>query len=204
MSWENGEYRPKQKRSDEKKRRILDAALELFETRGFHDTTAKAIAARADVATGSFYRYFRDKKATFMAVCSRMEREIGGGIFRYGSRLRRQGRPEREVLAAMVGFAVASHRRHKEFHREVLAMRILDPDLSAWTWEREQRLLDILVDFLQARRSAYRVRDLDVAAELILCTIEEISHRTVLFGSPAGEQRLVRELQEMLTRYLFE
>jgi hypothetical protein len=85
----------------------------------------------------------------------------------------------------------------------VLAMRILDPDLAAWTSEREQRLLDTLAAFLRTRRSDYRVQDLDAAAELIFYTIEEISHRTVLFDSPAGEQRLVRELQEMLTRYLF-
>jgi AcrR family transcriptional regulator len=204
MSWEKGEYHPKQQRSEEKKRRILHAALELFGSEGFHDTTAKAIAARADVATGSFYRYFRDKKAAFIAVCARLEQELGGGIFRYGNELRREGRPERAVLASMVQFAVAGHRRHKAFHREVLAMRIQDPDLAAWAGEREQRILATLADFLRAKRSEYRVRDLDAAAELILCTIEEISHRAILFDSPAGEQRLVRELQEMLTRYLFE
>lgn len=203
MSWENGEYQPKQKRSDEKKRRILDAALELFGTQGFHNTTAKAIAARANVATGSFYRYFRDKKAAFLAVCSRVEQELGGKIFRYGNRLRNQGRSEQEVLAALVQFAIASHRRHKDFHKEVLAMQIRDPDLAAWTRERDQRLYESMVTFLRCRDSAYRVQDLDAAAELILCTIEEIAHRTVLFDSYTGGKRLIQALREMLTRYLF-
>lgn len=80
MSRARGKYQPKQKRTDEKKRRILDAALDLFGILGFHDTTAKAIAARAGVATGSLYRYFRDKKVAFLAVCGRMERELGGDI----------------------------------------------------------------------------------------------------------------------------
>jgi AcrR family transcriptional regulator len=30
MNWKNGEYQPKQQRADEKKRRLLDAGLELF------------------------------------------------------------------------------------------------------------------------------------------------------------------------------
>lgn len=203
MTWKNGEYHPRQQRSEEKKRRILHAALELFGSRGYHDTTAKAIAARAKVATGSFYRYFRDKKAAFLAVCTCLEEELGGGIFRYGNRLRRRGRPEHEVLTALVRFAIAGHRRHKAFHREVLAMSMRDPDLAAWARQRDQRLLAAFAAFLRARRCDYRVQDLETAAELLFYTIEEISHRTVLFEPATDGQRLVRALQDMLARYLF-
>ena len=41
---------------------MIDAALEVFSAEGYHFTTAKAIAARTGVATGSFYRYFRNKR----------------------------------------------------------------------------------------------------------------------------------------------
>ncbi len=204
MNWTDGEYHPRQKRSEEKKSRILDAALELFASQGFHGTTAKAIAARAGVATGSFYRYFRDKKTVFLAVCARMEQRLGGSIFHYGEQLRQEGRPEREILASLVHFAVTAHHRHRDFQREVLAMQIMDPDLAAWAREREQRLLDTLLAFLSAGRANYRVEDLPAAAELVLYSIEEISHRCALFDSPIGEERLVRELQDMLNRYLFD
>ena len=138
MTWKNGEYLPKQKRADEKKFRILDAALSLFGTKGFHGTTAKAIAAEAGVATGSFYRYFRDKKAVFMAVCMRMEAELGGKIFQFGRQMRAEGRSEPEVLTALVHFAVTGHQQNKAFHREVLAMQIMDPDVAAWNRAREK------------------------------------------------------------------
>lgn len=203
MNWKNGEYQPKQKRADEKKRRILDAALELFSVHGFHGTTAKAIASEAGVATGSFYRYFRDKKAAFMAVCLRMEEELGGRMFEFGRQMRQENHSEQEILASMIRFAVAGHHRHKAFHREVLAMQILDSDVAAWTRAREERLLSALLRFLEPMHSSYRVRDLEAAVELIYYTIEEVSHRAVLFDSPAGEERLVKALQEMLLRYLF-
>ena len=90
MTWRNGEYLPKQKRADEKKTRILEAALHLFATRGYHATNAKSIAARAGVAIGSFYRYFRDKKAAFMAVCLLKEEQLGGRIFEFGYQMRRE------------------------------------------------------------------------------------------------------------------
>lgn len=204
MNWINGEYHPKQQRADQRKARLLDAALESFEEHGFHGSTAKAIAARAGVATGSFYRYFRDKKAAFMAVCLRMEAEFGKHLFEYGEKMRREGHSEKDILAELTRHAVSAHHRHKEFHREVLAMQITDPDVAAWTQVREKRLLDDLTSFLKVKRASYRVADLEAAAELIYYTIEEVAHRSVLFDSLVGEERLVHTLQEMFVRYLFE
>lgn len=203
MNWINGEYQPTQKRADEKKRRILDAALDLFSLHGYHGTTAKAIASEAEVATGSFYRYFRDKKAAFMAVCLRMEEEFGGSIFEFGRQMRQEEHSEQEILKAMIRVAVEGHHRNKSFHREVLAMQILDPDVAAWTRAREKRFLRSLSEFLHPMHSSYRVQDLEAATELIYYAIEEVSHRAVLFDSPVGEDRLVSALQEMLLRYLF-
>lgn len=204
MTWHNGEYQPKQRRADEKKARIVDAALDLFSDKGYHGANAKAIAARAGVATGSFYRYFRDKKAVFMAVCHRMASELGGGIFDLGRRMRREGRSEKEILAAIVRHAVTSHDRHKAFHREVLAMQVLDPDVAAWTREREKRVMAALAEFLAPMSDAYRIGDPQAAVELVYYTIEEVAHRAVLFDAPVGQERLVASLQEMLLRYLFE
>jgi AcrR family transcriptional regulator len=204
MNWKNGEYQPKQKRADEKKTRILDAALTLFSTKGYHGTTAKAIAAEAGVATGSFYRYFRDKKAAFLAVYQLMGEEFGGRVFEYGQRMRQEGQSERDILMSMVGYAVAAHRRHRDFHREVLAMQIMDPDVAALTGKREARVRSDLLAFLEPMRDSYRPEDLEAAVELIYYSIEEVAHRSVIFESPVGEDRLSRGLQEMLVRYMFE
>lgn len=203
MTWTNGEYQPKQKRAEEKKERILDAALRHFASRGFHGTTAKAIAAGAGVATGSFYRYFRDKKTVFMAVCQRLDKELGGRMYHLGRQMRLEGRAEQDIIASMISFSVVAHRRNTAFHREVLAMKVMDPDVAAWTREREERGIADLLAFLEPRRSSFRVQDLEAAAELIYCTAEEVSHRAVLFGSIVDEERLVKGLQDMLLKFLF-
>jgi TetR/AcrR family transcriptional regulator, repressor of fatR-cypB operon len=48
---------------DDKRRRILDAALKTFAARGYHGTSVPEVAAAADVGVGTLYRYFADKNA---------------------------------------------------------------------------------------------------------------------------------------------
>lgn len=48
---------------DDKRRRILDAALEVFADRGFHGTAVPEVAEAAGVGTGTLYRYFAHKEA---------------------------------------------------------------------------------------------------------------------------------------------
>jgi AcrR family transcriptional regulator len=54
---------PRQARSQERVRRILEAAEALFVANGVAGTTTNAIAARADVPIGSLYQFFPDKAA---------------------------------------------------------------------------------------------------------------------------------------------
>jgi len=51
--------------------RILDAALDLFQSRGFDATTMRDVASRAAVATGAAYYYFDSKEAIVMAFYQR-------------------------------------------------------------------------------------------------------------------------------------
>lgn len=48
---------------DDKRRRILDAALRTFADRGFHGTSVPEVAEAAGVGTGTLYRYFEHKEA---------------------------------------------------------------------------------------------------------------------------------------------
>jgi AcrR family transcriptional regulator len=48
---------------DDKRRRILDAALRVFAAKGYHGTAVPDVADAAGVGTGTLYRYFAHKEA---------------------------------------------------------------------------------------------------------------------------------------------
>ena len=79
----NGEPRvrtPQQARSRRTRARVLEAAVEIFEERGYDDATTAEIARRAKVAVGSVYGYFPDKRAILLEIVqetfARSEMEI--------------------------------------------------------------------------------------------------------------------------------
>jgi AcrR family transcriptional regulator len=59
---------PKQKRSQQRVEKILDAAAIVFDEVGFEAATTHTIAARANTAVGSLYQFFPDKLAIFNAL----------------------------------------------------------------------------------------------------------------------------------------
>lgn len=48
--------------------RILDAAAELFQARGYHDTSVQDVKRLAAVSSGAFHHHFESKKALGLAV----------------------------------------------------------------------------------------------------------------------------------------
>jgi TetR/AcrR family transcriptional regulator, mexJK operon transcriptional repressor len=59
---------PKQERAQQKRNALLESGHALFILKGYEQTTAKEIAANAGVATGTFYRYFSDKRQLLMSL----------------------------------------------------------------------------------------------------------------------------------------
>ena len=69
-------------KAEETRRKILSAALDLFQERGFAETTMREIARRAEVATGAAYYYFPSKEAIVMAFYWQTHREFDEGYRR--------------------------------------------------------------------------------------------------------------------------
>ncbi len=90
-----------QTRAERRKRateeRLLDAALDVFCARGYDGATTAEMARAADVAAGTFYLHFRDKRAAFERLARRAAHDLLGrwrGAMRPGMRV-----ADRVVLA---------------------------------------------------------------------------------------------------------
>lgn len=58
-------------RSGRSRAHILDAALKLFSTQGYHGTSMRDIAVKAGVSTGNVYHQFPDKETVFRTLLDR-------------------------------------------------------------------------------------------------------------------------------------
>jgi AcrR family transcriptional regulator len=67
---------------EERKLSILNAAKEMFAINGYHDTSISDIIKRADIARGTFYLYFKDKREIFDALFDQLLQRINESLER--------------------------------------------------------------------------------------------------------------------------
>ena len=67
---------------EERKLSILNAAKEMFAINGYHDTSISDIIKRADIARGTFYLYFKDKREIFDALFDQLLQKINESLMR--------------------------------------------------------------------------------------------------------------------------
>ncbi|MFP7296562.1 TetR/AcrR family transcriptional regulator [Neobacillus niacini] len=141
---------PKQERAQIKRDLLLKSGHELFVSKGYEHTTAKEIAAHAGVATGTFYRYFSDKRQLLMSLLedqiemlmppepkwgvSNPESMLASLLEHYDKRLKKMGmqRVLPELLAKDKEFAeVLAAAKRKIFTRILSGLkRAYDNDLT--------------------------------------------------------------------------
>ena len=89
-------------RAEDTRRKIYEAAMEMFREKGFEETTMRDIAAKAGVALGGAYYYYSSKDAIVMAFYREMQ----------------------ETSTPLVGGALTDKRKLKERIRAVLDQRL--------------------------------------------------------------------------------
>ena len=92
------------------RRRIEDAALRLFTSRGFHGVGLRKIATEAGVSLGNVYNYFGSKEDIFQALITRLYRDFTADGEPLAQFLRATRFPDDlEELGHAVGAMVEAH-----------------------------------------------------------------------------------------------
>jgi len=123
-----------QARRLERHERILDAAAQVFATKGYHGTLVDEIAVAAETSKGGVYFHFPNKQAIFLALLDRLaamlRERIAGAIAEQRSPLERADAALRVVLETFGGhrrltrlFLVEALGAGPEFNARMLAIR---------------------------------------------------------------------------------
>jgi AcrR family transcriptional regulator len=194
---------PQQQRGIQTKRQIIDAAMKLFSEKGFHATNSKEIAKAAGVATGCFYAYFTDKKAVFLEAL-KIYLDQFNSIFKeniaeiYGKNL-----DKRELLKGLIMSILEAHQVFTDFHNELIVMYYSDPEICKLNEEFDQNNIRFTLEYLKNAQDQLRIRDLEAAASIVYWTVHSVIDAIVIIKENNRQQRLIDELVNMVTTYLF-
>jgi AcrR family transcriptional regulator len=187
---------PKQERSINKKQHIIRTALTIFAQKGYYNTSSNEIAAQAGVSIGSFYAYFKDKKQLFLEVMDYYDELITNEI-KPGITLEEDN--IEEYLFDLINSVLQAHKIHPDFHQEIMAMYISDPDVRELVDKRKKSATNYSLDYLKAGKKALgkqiKIKNLEVASFLIDKTIETIVHETVFSSIKIPEDRIIKSWQ---------
>lgn len=190
---------PVQARSRHTVEVILQAAIQVFEARGYAAGTTARIAERAGVSVGTLYQYFPNKDAVVAALAERHVAEVRA-LAESGAPAAAMPLPE--LIGHWVDAFLALHEANPVLHRLMSGGEFL---LEASREQLERIRVDgaARLAALLAMRQDVRAGDPALMAYFVLQSLEHFSHTLVLYP-PADVRRpqAVQELKTLLLRYL--
>ena len=183
----------RERKSDRTRRRVLSAAKQLFDRRGYRDTTVDDITRRADIAHGTFYLYFRGK--------SEILRELSTTALAEFDSIATRAFQTRTEVGALIRQTLEVYQRNR------LTMRLLREASATDAYFREhydELFVGVLVEHLQQnieRRNAGQPAadriDPRAAARAVVGMIESFAYGIFV----GGEAFTIDEAVEILSTF---
>jgi AcrR family transcriptional regulator len=179
---------------------LLEATARVLIKEGYDRASTNKIAAVAGVSIGSLYQYFPSKEALVAAVIERHTQELSQVVF--NALLKVAACPIEIAARELVAAAIDAHRVDPRLHR-VLAEEV---PRTGRLEAVERYARGLFHDYLEAHRSEIEVADLDLAAFILVTTVEALTHSAVLrrpdivANDKAGE--FIDEVTRLMLRYL--
>ncbi|MGD8863808.1 MAG: helix-turn-helix domain-containing protein [Myxococcales bacterium] len=173
---------PVQARARRTRAALVSAAEAELSERGYAAATARSIAQRAGVATGSFYQYFPDKDAALHEIARARTDELAGRVREAIASTSDPRQAVRRVVAEVVRY----HRADRALHAVLEQRRHADPELDRITRASEARFVGEVEQLLGAGPGAGDAR---ARAFVIFGLVEGAVHAHVLGGAMVSDRR---------------
>ncbi len=160
-----------QRRGEETRSRILDAAGELFAQRGYDATSVADICERASVTKGGFYHHFTSKEAVFLELRDRWLQPLETAL----TWPRADGETLPQVFQNIAEMAksiymVEGGQQRQQVFLELLSAARQDPSILTAMLAPMQRYQDLFAQLIEAgvREGTLREVDRDLAAQVVV------------------------------------
>lgn len=187
---------PVQARAIKKIEKLLAAAVTCFSKDGFEATTSKSIAARAEVATGTFYQYFDNKKDILREIARRKYDAQEQALYQPPA-----GEHWTDLTALFeqaLHQAYAFNADEAGLHQIIEQRRSSDPALAAIVDAGEARILALVHRLV----TSFDVENAETIAFTLFSMAEGVIHRHALIGGgDVAKNDALRAAAEILASY---
>jgi AcrR family transcriptional regulator len=190
-----------ERRPEDRRQEILDAAVKVFVDRGFADVTVADITAAAGVAKGTFYLYFESKEHLLGALKEHLVDEMTTRVAAYHERI---GKDDwwgliDGMLEELIDFAFDQRDLVLIFVREPFganAMEIFETS--------EKRMTDMFAEGIKAGRAAgvFEVDDAETTALMLHHAIDGALLEALVFRPQLGQERVKASSKELVRKAL--
>ena len=168
---------PIQKRSIEKKEKIIKAGFELICEKGYYNTNTAEIAKAAGVSTGIVYQYFKDKHDILVEGIKRYASEIFYPMLNVTSNIKIDKNNLDTILRNMINTFIENHKLSQVAHEEIMAMTHSDKEIAEFFQQNEMTMTKnisrILVD------NGFDSKNLDEKVHIAIHLIDDLCHEIV-------------------------
>ncbi len=196
------------KPTEQRRAEILEAALGLFSSKGFHDTTMEEVAREAGVAKGTIYLYFQSKEHLLLALKRDFMQgltDVVAGIVADAIEHLEAGKQAdyRDIIDDIFEGVVDYHRQRRE-EVEVVVRQSPSPDLVREALDLEREYLALVTNAFRTgmEYDLVHTEDPEMTAHLITAAIRDNIATCLCYGEPADLDRLVEASKQMLYKAL--
>ena len=168
---------PTQKRSIEKRNKIIAYGFELMCNKGYYNVSTNDIAKYAEVSTGIIYQYFNDKKDIFIEGIKNYSDNIMFPILNVLKNNDVKINNLESLLNEMLDIFIKQHTLSKNAHEEMLALSHLDSDIAEIFHQKELDTTTVIVKTLKENNISSE--NLFEKVHIVIGLVENYCHEMV-------------------------
>jgi AcrR family transcriptional regulator len=193
---------PKQARSRQTVVSILEAAAELFATRGYDHVSTSDIALHAGKPVGSLYTYFKDKQQVLLALWDMLYRQEAEAAL-----AELELTPDhdlRSVIDRVVARLFERQTLYRQLSPTIAHVATQDAEVAAQVRELNHTVLDRIQAFLRMlnERGLAHIPDPEAAAVVIQVSAETLAGMGLPYTGQVSRERVRAALTEMIWRFI--
>ena len=167
---------PVQKRSIEKKEKIIESGFELICEKGYYNTNTAEIAKNAGVSTGIIYQYFKDKHDIFIEALKKFADNIFYPMLDIPLKSFDKNNLD-EIVRKMIDNFIQNHKLSQSAHEEIMAMAHSDKDVAFYFHKREIEMTEKIYDLLV--KNGFDSKNLMEKSHIAIGLIDNLCHEIV-------------------------